>query len=68
MAHLACIHHVSWLSPVPGGKHECLYCREIVTKKDIYPKFENLGVEFQQKWDLHEKGESAPAPSEPPGS
>jgi hypothetical protein len=67
MAHLACIHHVSWLAAIPGGKHQCLYCREIVTKKDIYPKFEDLGAEFQQKWDRHEKGETQAPPASATG-
>ena len=62
MSMLACIHHVSWVVPVEGGKHQCLYCREIVAKKDIYPKFEEMGVDYQTKWDQHEKG---PAPAEP---
>jgi hypothetical protein len=59
MAMLACTHHVSWVVPVDGGKHQCLYCREIVTKKDVYPKFEELGADYQARWDRHEKGESA---------
>jgi len=65
MTMLACIHHVSWVVPVDGNKHQCLYCREIVAKKDIYPKFEDLGADYQARWDRHEKGEDAgkaPAP------
>jgi hypothetical protein len=56
---LACIHHVGWVVPIAGGKHQCLYCREEVAKKDIYPKFEDLGAEYQSRWDRHEKGEAA---------
>jgi hypothetical protein len=59
MAMLSCTHHVSWVVPVDGGKHQCLYCREIVTKKDVYPKFEELGADYQARWDRHEKGEIA---------
>ncbi len=65
---LACIHHVSWIKPVEGGKHQCSYCKELVEKKKIYPKFEELGAAFQAKWERHEKGEpplevTAPAPT-----
>ncbi|HXN42131.1 MAG TPA: hypothetical protein VN918_10110 [Myxococcaceae bacterium] len=64
MPMLACIHYVSWVVPIDGGKHQCLYCRETVTKKDIYPKFEDLGLDYQTRWDRHEKGEvAAPAPA-----
>lgn len=62
---LACTHFVSWVKPVEGGKHQCLYCRERVTKKDIYPKFEDLGPDFQRRWDAHEKGEAADASVKP---
>ena len=61
MPMLACSHFVSWVVPVEAGKHQCMYCREIVAKKEIYPKFEDLGPDFQKRWDAHEKGESAPA-------
>ena len=68
MAMLSCIHHVTWLKPIDGGKHQCSYCREVVTKKEIYPKFEDLGVEFQQRWDRHEKGEDAKPAGPAPGA
>jgi hypothetical protein len=61
MPMLACTHHVTWIAPVEGGKHQCLYCRETVTKKDIFPKWDDLGPDFQRKWDAHEKGETAAA-------
>lgn len=61
MPMLACHHYVSWIVPVEGGKHQCLYCREIVTKKNVYPKFEDLGADYQREWDAHEKGETKPA-------
>lgn len=60
MPMLTCIHHVSWLKPVEGGKHQCSYCKATLAKKDIYPKFDDLGPEFQQRWDAHEKGEPSP--------
>jgi len=62
MAMLGCIHNVSWVVPAEGGKHQCLYCRELVTKKQIYPKFEDLGPEYQKKWDAHEGTAPAAAP------
>jgi hypothetical protein len=58
MPMLACVHHVTWVAPAPTGKHQCQYCKEFVTKKDIYPKWEDLGAEFQAKWDRHERGET----------
>ena len=67
MSMLSCIHHVSWLRPIEGGKHQCSYCREVVTKKTLYPKFEDLGAEFQARWDAHEKGPAAPTPPAPAG-
>jgi hypothetical protein len=57
--HLTCIHHVQWVVPIEGGKHFCQYCKTEVAKKDIYPKFDDLGDDFKQAWDRHEKGESA---------
>lgn len=62
MAMLACTHHVAWIRPVAGGKHQCSYCKAAVVKKDIYPKFEELGADFQARWDAHEKtGPAKPA-------
>ena len=60
---LACTHHVSWIKPTEGGKHLCSYCKEVVAKKQIYPKFEDLGADFQRRWDRHEKGEPPEAPA-----
>ena len=66
MAMLACTHHVAWIRQVAGGKHQCSYCKAVVAKKEIYPKFEELGAEFQAKWDAHEKtAPAAPAPAAP---
>lgn len=63
MPMLACTHFVSWVVPVEGGKHQCVYCHATVAKKDIYPKFDDLGPAYQQKWDAHEKGGAAPKPA-----
>lgn len=63
MPMLACVHHVSWLRFVEGGKFQCGYCKEFVTKKNIHPKFEDLGPDFQARWEKHEKGE-APQPTQ----
>ena len=57
MAMLACIHHVSWVKPIDGGMHLCNYCRKVLVKKELYPKFEELGADFQTRWERHERGE-----------
>ena len=57
MPMLACTHHVSWLKPAEGGKFLCSYCKDFVTRKDIWPKFEELGEDFQRRWEAHEKGQ-----------
>ena len=67
MPMLACTHHVAWLKPVAGGKHQCGNCKAVVAKKDIYPKFEELGAEFQARWEQHEKS-AAPAPAAAPAA
>lgn len=63
MPMLACVHFVSWVVPVEGGKHRCQYCRAIVVKKDLYPKFDDLGPDYQQKWDAHEQSGAAVKPA-----
>jgi len=65
MPMLACLHNASWVIPAPGGKHQCLYCKAFVAKKDIYPKWEDLGVDYQKAWDAHETGGAPPAPPPP---
>lgn len=50
-----CPHHVSWVKPVGGGLHQCFQCWEVVTSKDIIPKFEDLPAELQRRWEAHEK-------------
>ncbi len=64
MAMLTCPHHVMWVRRIDGGKHLCTYCKSVVAKKDIYPKFDDLGEEFQATWNAHEaKGPPAPTPA-----
>jgi hypothetical protein len=64
MPMLACIHNASWVIPAPNHQHQCLYCRAFVTKKDVYPKWDDLGADYQKQWDAHEKVEAAPAPAD----
>lgn len=59
---LGCIHHVQWLLTAPEGKWRCNNCRALVTKREVYPKFEDLGDDFANRWELHEKGEKVPPP------
>jgi hypothetical protein len=51
---LNCQHHISWVREVAGGLHQCMLCTAVVTKKDVYPKLEDLPEEFQRRWDAHE--------------
>jgi hypothetical protein len=53
---MMCLHHVMWVKAVKHGIHQCIQCGQVVTRKDIYPKFEDLPAEFQQRWEEHEKG------------
>ena len=67
---LNCPHHVMWVVAVEHGLHQCIQCRQVVTSKDITPKFEDLPLEFQQRWEAHEKKEqpaAAAAPGPKPG-
>jgi hypothetical protein len=66
-----CQHHVAWILPVRKGLHQCFQCWEVVTRKDVTPKFEDLSPEFQGRWEAHEReGQPAPAaaPKAPPTS
>ena len=66
-----CPHHVQWVRRVPGGLHQCILCFQVVTKKDVYPKPEDLTEEFRRRWDEHEATRDAPAAGPPapgPGS
>jgi len=49
-----CPHHIQWVIEAPHGLHQCVQCFEPVAKKDITPKFEELGAELQRRWDAHE--------------
>jgi hypothetical protein len=51
---LNCQHHVSWVRAVEGGLHQCILCTAVVTKKDVYPKLEDLPEDFVRRWDAHE--------------
>lgn len=57
------------MRPVAGGLHQCILCQQIVTKKDVYPKLEDLTEELRRRWDAHEATrplpEPAPAPPKP---
>lgn len=64
-----CLHHVQWVRTVPGGLHQCIQCFQVVSKKDIYPKYEDLTDEFRRRWEAHEATRPSPEPSpaaEPP--
>jgi hypothetical protein len=58
---LTCQHHVQWVRQVDGGLHQCILCMRVVTKKDVYPKLEDLPEEFRLRWDAHEATRPAPA-------
>jgi len=58
-----CPHHIQWVIEAENGLHQCLQCFDVVTKKDVTPKFEDLGAELQKRWDAHEA--RAPKPAAP---
>ena len=58
-----CPHHIQWVTEAENGLHQCLQCFEAVAKKDVTPKFEELGPELQKRWDAHEA--RAPRPATP---
>lgn len=55
MPFLACVHHVQWLTRAADGKFQCSYCRAFLQRKDVYPKWDDLGPDFQAWWLQHEK-------------
>ena len=57
---LTCVHHVQWVRRVPGGLHQCIQCTQVVTKKDVYPKLEDLTDDFRRRWEEHEATRAAP--------
>jgi hypothetical protein len=68
---MICSHHVMWVKPVARGLHQCIQCSQVVTRKDIYPAFEDLPLEFQRRWEEHEKAGKLPdektgKPPDPP--
>jgi hypothetical protein len=60
-----CPHHIQWVVPVAYGQHQCTLCYDLVVKKDVTPKFEDLPVEFQKRWDTHEASWKPPAAPKP---
>jgi hypothetical protein len=60
---LTCVHHVQWVRQAPGGLHQCILCYQVVSKKDVYPKFEDLSPEFRERWERHEASSEPPADS-----
>jgi hypothetical protein len=60
---LTCVHHIQWIREVPGGLHQCIQCFQVVAKKDVYPKLEDLPEDVRRRWDAHE----ATAGREPSG-
>jgi len=60
---LTCQHHIQWVRQVAGGLHQCILCTQVVTKKDVWPKLEDLPEEFRRRWDAHEA--TRPAPERP---
>jgi hypothetical protein len=59
MASIACQHHISWVIEVAPGMHQCILCTEVVNKKQITPKFDDLPAEFRRHWDEFEAGAGA---------
>ena len=64
---LTCVHHVQWIRPVPGGLHQCIQCFQVVTRKDVYPRFDDLSDEFRRRWEEHEATRPAPDAAPPAG-
>jgi hypothetical protein len=48
---------------VDGGLHQCILCTQVVSKKDVYPKLEDLPEEFRLRWDAHEAKRPAAIPT-----
>lgn len=60
---LNCVHHIQWVQEVPGGLHQCILCYQVVTQKDVYPKFEDLPEAFRRRWEAHEATRESPQAS-----
>jgi hypothetical protein len=66
---LTCVHHVQWVRPIAGGLHQCILCQQVVGKKDVYPKLEDLSLEYRSRWDAHEAaGQAGRASPESPAA
>jgi hypothetical protein len=57
---LNCVHHIQWVRELHGGLHQCLQCFQVVTRKDVYPKFEELPEDFRRRWEAHEAAREQP--------
>ncbi len=62
---LNCPHHISWIVPVARGLHQCTQCWQVVGRKDVSPKLDDLGPEMRARWEAHEKVDPAPAAAAP---
>ena len=60
-----CPHHLMWIVPVRHGLHQCIQCWQVVGRKDVASKFEDLPPAFQRRWEEHEK-EGQPDPAVAP--
>ena len=49
-----CPHHIMWIVEREHGLHQCIQCQQVVTRKDVTPRFEDLGPLLQQRWQAHE--------------
>jgi hypothetical protein len=58
---LNCQHHIQWIRRAPDGLHQCILCHQAVSRKDVYPKFEDLSAEAQRRWEEHEATRPPPA-------
>lgn len=63
---LNCQHHIQWVREVAGGLHQCILCQQVVTRKDVYPKLEDLPDDFRKRWDAHEATRPVPPPAAEP--
>ncbi len=58
---LTCVHHIQWVREVQGGLHQCIHCFQVVARKDVYPKLEDLPPDVSRRWDAHEATRAAAA-------
>lgn len=62
---LNCQHHVMWVTEVQGGLHQCILCSQVVSKKDVTPRMEDLPEDFVRRWDRWEATRETPAAAAP---